>query len=298
MIRTRTSVFLHNVLLAMRVALTLSLVTLCTAPATAAETSGFTPMVIQQVSVTRQLAMLQGVCDAGTLGVEDGAALCKVCPSFTSDAGGKASRLQITNVIEGAFTRPNAAEALIDVAGCESHSELYGGAVILERTGEGWRRVFYRAGFRPSQCITFRTLNQTIGVACNIVDAAQGVQLGELVWVDLREGKYIETSLLRWFDNVQSNPRRLVSIFPQRFMKSDFNQDGRVDLRVTLRLREQAVPEKYSGAIDAIAGGYPFAAPETLRLIYLFDGNGFTLQTDSEAVKKRVDLLLERYLPE
>jgi hypothetical protein len=262
----------------------------------AAESSGFAPMVINRVSPSRQLIMLKAVCDEGTLSIEHGIPVCSVCPAFTSQAGEKNATLRINNVIEGAFTRADAAEALIDLDGCEPHSSMYGGAVLLERTEKGWRRGLYQPGFRAGECITFRTVERSQALACNVVDIAQGIQIGELSWVSLQGGEYQTSSLLRWFDNVQSNPRRLVSIFPHSFMKSDFNQDARVDLRVLVRLRDVPVPTKYPGAIDAIDAGHRFAEPETIRLTYLFDGKRLSLSPESSAGKARIDKLLEQYL--
>ena len=265
-------------------------------PVQAAESSGFTPMVINRVSPSRQLAMLKAVCDEGTLGIEDGVPVCKVCPAFTSQTGEKNASLRINNVIEGAFTRAGVAEALIDLEGCEPHANLYGGTVLLERTDKGWKRGLYEPGFRADECITFRTIELNQALACNTVDTAQGIQIGEISWISLAGGEYQASSLLRWFDNIQSNPRRLVSVFPASFMKSDFNQDSRVDLSVLVRLRDAPVPAKYPGAIDAIASGHRFAEPETVRLIYLFDGKQLSLSPQSKPGKAQIDKLLEQYL--
>jgi len=261
----------------------------------AAELSGFSPMAIDQVSITRQLAMLRAICDQGDVGIVDGVASCSQCPSYTSDADAAVSGLQISNVIEGNFTRSNAPEALVDVDGCEPSSNLGGGAVILERVGKGWRRVFYRAGFRPTHCIPFRTRDQVQALACNMVDFSHGVQLGELDWVELRDGEYRKTVLLTWLDNIQTNPRHLLSVFPYNFMKADFNSDGRVDLRVKFRLRDHIAPPEYAGMIDAIDAGYQLPEPDTLQLIYLFDGSRLALQADSAAAKQAIDTLLKTY---
>jgi hypothetical protein len=227
--------------------------------------------------------------------VVDGVASCTVCPSYTSDADAAISGLQIGNVIEGNFTRSNVAEVLVDLDGCEPHARLGGGGVILERIGKGWRRVFYRAGFRPNQCIRFRTRDRVQALACNIVDASHGVQLGELSWIELKDGVFHSTRLLRWLDNIQSNPPRLLSVFPYNFMTADFNGDGRVDLRVKFRLRDERAPQQYDGMIDAIDAGYELPEPRTLQLLYLFDGTRLALAPESAAAKQSIDALLKTY---
>ena len=265
------------------------------APLDAQELSGFSPMAIQQVSITRQLAMLRAICDQGDVGIVDGVASCNQCPSYTSDADAAVAGLQIGNVIEGNFTRSNAPEVLVDVDGCEPSSNLGGGGVILERVGKGWRRVFYRAGFRPGHCIPFRTRDQVQALACNVVDFSHGVQLGELDWIELKDGEFRRTMLLTWLDNIQTNPRRLLSVFPYSFMKADFNSDGRVDLRVKFRLRDHITPQQYAGMIDAIDAGYELPEPRSLQLVYLFDGARLTLQPQSVAEKQAIDALLKAY---
>ena len=264
-------------------------------PLHAGEISGFSPLAIEQVSVTRQLGMLRAICDQGDVGVVDGVASCMVCPSYTSDADAAVSGLQISNVIEGNFTRSNVAEVLVDLDGCEPHARLGGGAVILERIGKGWRRVFYQAGLRPTQCVPFRTRERVQALACNIVDFSHGVQLGELTWIELKDGVFRSTPLLSWLDNIQSNPRHLLSVFPYNFMTADFNRDGRVDLRVKFRLRDHKAPEQYEGMIDAIDAGYELPEPRTLQLIYLFDGMRLALQAESVAAKQTIEALVKTY---
>ena len=264
-------------------------------PLQAGEISGFSPLAIEQVSITRQLAMLRAICDQGDVGIVDGLASCTVCPSYTSDADAAVSGLQIGNVIEGNFTRGNVPEVLVDLDGCEPHARLGGGAVILERIGKGWRRVFYRAGFRPTQCIRFRTRDQVQALACNIVDFSHGVQLGELDWIELKDGVFHSTTLLSWLDNIQTNPAHLLSVFPYNFMTADFNHDGRVDLRVKFRLRDERAPQQYDGMIDAIDAGYELSEPRTLQLLYLFDGMRLALAPESAAAKQSIDALLKTY---
>jgi hypothetical protein len=257
--------------------------------AKAAETSGFTPILIENISVTRQLDLLQAICEPGQVTMRAGAPTCNTCPPYTS--GGPAG-LRITNAIESNFTRPGASEVLVDTTGCEPASG--GGSVLLEADKRGWSRILYRAGFRSNECVRFRTLKQTVSLACNMSSIDQGIQRGKLEWLSLRDGKPTQQSLLDWYDNSQSNPRRLVSIFPHRFMKSDFNSDGRVDLQVNVRVRDETVPAKYPSFVDAVAAGHRFKKAGSLRLVYLFDGSTLVLSPNSEAAKTDIDALLEQ----
>jgi hypothetical protein len=262
----------------------------------ASETTGLSPVMIEKLSTARQLVMLRALCDGASVTMHNDTPACTRCPSYTG-AAGKDGRFRISNAITGTFTRPNASQILLDMAGCEDDTNGAGGAAVLEQTEKGWQRVLYVPGLRPRECIRFRTLFKVQSLACNVVQTRAGVQLGELTWVELRDGQYRTTTLLHWLDNMRSDPRRLVSLFPQSFMKADFNQDGRVDLRVVMKVRDEAVPEKYSGAIGAINEGYRFAEPASHRLIYLFDGKGLTLQPGSEAAKAGIDGLFEKHRP-
>lgn len=258
-----------------------------------AEEKSILTRVIERVSLTRQLAMLRPVCPEGSLTVEDGVPGCSICPDFTSLAGDK-SFFAISNVIEGNFTHPDAFEAMLDMEGCESHSDLYGGAVVIQREKGGWERLLYKRGLRPTECLKFRTIFRTVSLACNVVDSVQGILIGKLQWVDLRNGDLRLMTLFRWYDNMQGNPRQLISVFPDRFLKADFNQDGRIDLRASLRVRNTRVPDRYEGAIDAIDGGYKFPEPETIQLIYLFNGEELKLSPQSEKAKQSVDRIVDQ----
>ena len=271
----------------------LGVISFCVVPpqARAAESSGFTPILIEKISVARQLNMLQAICKPGQVTMRDGTPTCKACPSYTS---GGAVGLQITNAIEGNFTRSDTSEVLVDTSGCEPASANGGGSVLLESSERGWSRILYQAGFRSNECIRFRTLKQTTSLACNMSGVNAGIQRGKLEWLSLRDTKPVQDTLLEWYDNSQSNPRRLVSIFPHRFMKSDFNSDGRVDLQVNVRMRDETVPDKYPNFIDAMAAGHRLREARSLRLIYLFDGSTLILSPNSEASKRNIDALLKQ----
>ncbi len=257
----------------------------------AAEISGFSPVMIENISTSRQLQLLRAICEPGDVSMHDGTPVCKTCPTFTS--GSPAGRLAIGNAIEGNFTQMGAGEVLLDTTGCEPASSNGGGSVLLESSENGWTRVLYLPGFRSNECVRFRTMQKTNALACNMSSLVDGIQRGKLTWLNLRNAKPVQSHLLDWYDNSRSNSRRLLSIFPHRFMKSDFNSDGRVDLQVSLRMRDETVPDKYAGYIDAMAAGHRFRKAKSLRLVYLFDGNTLTLSPNSEATKTDIDNLLK-----
>jgi hypothetical protein len=255
------------------------------------EATGFAPIAIEKASPARRVALLRAICDEGQITMRDGEPVCGRCPAYTSGGDGT---LRIRNVIEGNFTRAGASEVLVDLRGCEPPSRRDGASVLLEENNRRWSRTLYLAGLRSNECVRFRNVRQTLLLACNMFAMERGVQRGELVLLELRDAKPVQHFLLRWLDNSESNPRRLFSAFPHRFLKSDFNQDGRVDLQVHVRIRDEPVPEKYPGFIDAIIAGHQFAEPRAVRLLYLFDGTTLSLSPASEAAIHDIDALLER----
>lgn len=280
---------LHAVLVAVVAGFPLAFIT---APKVkAAELSGFKPILIEKVSVSRQLDLLRAICEPGQVTIRNGTPVCSTCPSYTS--GGPAN-LRIVNAIEGNFTRPGAQEVLLDTSGCEPTTVNGGGSVLLEAGENGWSRILYLHGFRSNECVRFRTMQQTVSLACNMSSIDGGIQRGKLEWLNLRNAKPVQLHLFDWYDNSQSNPRQLVSIFPHRFMKSDFNSDGRVDLQVNLRMSNETVPTRYPGYIDAMAAGHHFKKAKSLRLVYLLDGSTLVLSPGSEATKADIDALLEQ----
>jgi hypothetical protein len=64
--------------------------------------------------------LLAGVCRGG--------GACTPCPSFTSDDLGT---LSPQTVLYGRFTDPARTDALIDMDGCASHAENFGGSLLL-----------------------------------------------------------------------------------------------------------------------------------------------------------------------
>jgi len=101
--------------------------------------------------------------------------------------------------------------------------------------------------------------------------------------------------LMSWYDNIQRNPRELVVVYPSRMFRSDFNQDGRSDVRITFRLLEHRIPTKYSGALDAIEQGYQVPEAQKLGVIYLFDGLNLVVHPNSEKAVDTIRDLLNRH---
>lgn len=266
------------------------------APGDAQQTASAFRNIVDRVSRSSSLLMLQAVCDAGMAEIKDGIARCTACPSFTSLSGRK-SGFSMANVVLGSFTQAREPEALLYMKGCESGVTVDGGIVLLRQTGSGWSRLQYQKRLGFTECLKFRTLENVSNLLCSHSFQAGGNQSGEIFWIDITDNNFSRTTLLRWYDNTGSNPRELVSVFPYRFLRSDFNQDARSDVRIGFHVREQLIPEEYSGALDAINSGYRIDAPRSLSLTYLFNGISLKLHKDSQQDLTTISEILNRHLP-
>jgi hypothetical protein len=250
--------------------------------------------LVSRFSSTRESLMLSAICDPGTITLKKGQAGCARCPSFTGQSG-DAGGFSIENIITGIFLKPNTSEALLNMTGCESRANASGGLVLLRQGKGGWNRIWYRPGDQLTDCLNFRTTRNVQSLLCNRSDVAQGIENGELVWVSLDENGVKVSPLMSWYDNIQRNPRELVVVYPSRMFRSDFNQDGRSDVRITFRLLEHRIPTKYSGALDAIEQGYQVPEAQKLGVIYLFDGLNLVVHPNSEKAVDTIRDLLDRH---
>lgn len=252
--------------------------------------------LIERFPTTGERQMMRGVCDQGSIKVDDGVSRCAVCPSYTSYAGDKTG-FAIDEIIPGTFAAVHEQEVLLNMKGCEPQSELGGGMVLLRRTDAGWSRLHYQKGYRLRDCMKFPMADERHSLFCNQSTVTRGGEIGQILWVSVTADEFQARLLLPWYDNVTSNPRQLVTVFPARFQRSDFNQDGRNDLHILFRIRKETIPEKYNGAIEAIDAGYELDPPRLLGLVYLFDGKSLLLDEGSSEAFAEINLLLEKYMP-
>jgi hypothetical protein len=265
-----------------------------------ASASGKDPSVLRRlvelVPVTGMRQMMRGVCDQGAVKVRDGVARCAECPSYTSSAGDK-SGFAVVEMMQGSFTAGGTEEVLLNMKGCESAVDSGGGMVLLRHSDSGWSRMLYQKGYRLRDCLKFPMQDARQALFCSQSSFGETGETGQILWATVTSGAIQTRSLVRWYDNVTSNPRRLVTVFPARFQRTDFNQDGYNDAHILFRIREEMIPDKYAGAIDAIDAGYDLLSPRLLGLVYLFDGKSFSLDEDSKEAFDEINMLLDKYLP-
>jgi hypothetical protein len=108
-------------------------------------------------------AILKAVCGAGATvqNSPHGTQMyCSPCPEFTSLHGLSTENFRLRFVLGGNFTAPDAQDLAAFFEGCELFSENFGGAVLLNKAGDGWKMARYVAALMPA---AVRTIRMTSG---------------------------------------------------------------------------------------------------------------------------------------
>jgi hypothetical protein len=243
----------------------------------------------------REMATLgAAICGAPLAPVGDGGIGCTACPTFTPESGSDEG-LVIRNLLRGQFSGSGRDELLLDTSGCEPHAAEFGGALILEPVGDGWRRVWYQSGLRLDDCIAFtgRTRDRLV---CNERFSGQGTRVGEVseIWVEPQGAQ--RRRLLRWADNLDSDSHRLVSLTPESVQAADLNGDARVDLRIHLSLIQTRLPDRYTDLATAQEAGYALPEPSPEVVDFLQGPEGFSPAPSARARLSRLEQMLRPLL--
>jgi hypothetical protein len=75
--------------------------------------------------------------------------------AFDARGGSAPGELSLDTVAYGRFTAPNAQEAYITYSGLESHSDGFGGGILLRGSDGGWKPVRWIAGGQMDHCVAF-----------------------------------------------------------------------------------------------------------------------------------------------
>lgn len=74
----------------------------------------------------------------------------------------------------GSFTAAGRDELAVDGTGCAPHSLHWGGTLLLERSGSGWKVMRFEAGLRTNDCVVFRGPGGRDLLVCTEIDGGQG----------------------------------------------------------------------------------------------------------------------------
>jgi hypothetical protein len=247
-------------------------------------------------------ALLQNVCQLAALpnatpGVPSFGCAC--CAPFDgckpSDAPVVADQAVYfpTQVVSGAFTSAGAEQRALPMAGCEPHSENYGGMVLLERSTQGFGLHRYVSGLSADQCWPVRRDDGRDVLVCTRSDVHQGTAEQQLfVWdfaasdAELLQGE----PLLFVNDNEMSgcwSERGMAVSSTEMAVPRLGKRAGHIELTIELDVREGKVTAAYLARCKELqdapdnVGSNPKRRPRTLlaghteRLVFRFDGSKF-----------------------
>jgi hypothetical protein len=74
------------------------------------------------------------------------------CPEGTGFANDTFDGWDLARVTRGHFLSPASDDVVLAMGGCESHSENFGGTILLTRRAQKWRMLWYKAGVPTEHC--------------------------------------------------------------------------------------------------------------------------------------------------
>lgn len=122
---------------------------------------GYTPPMENQArkpDAAEAGQILKAVCGANAQ-VNAEQMSCSPCPDFTSLHGLTTERFQLRWMLSGNFSAPGSQDLAVFFEGCEPLSDNFGGAVLLNKTGDGWKFSRYVSAMRPSAARAVRQNN-------------------------------------------------------------------------------------------------------------------------------------------
>jgi len=126
-------------------------------PATA-----YTPPLENQGRVpnaTEAAAILKAICgDSGHVSdsPQGSQMYCSPCPDFTSLHGLTTERFELRWMLPGSFSAAGADDLAVFFRGCELLTDRFGGAVLLNKAGDGWKMSRYDSALSPLAARTIR----------------------------------------------------------------------------------------------------------------------------------------------
>jgi hypothetical protein len=97
-------------------------------------------------------AILKAVCgDAGQVkdSPQGPKMYCTPCPDFTSLHGVSTEQFELRWVLAGSFSAPGAEDLAAFFRGCELLTDRFGGAVLLNKSADGWKMSRYDSAVVP-----------------------------------------------------------------------------------------------------------------------------------------------------
>ena len=122
---------------------------------------GYMPAMESQARIpdaAEGAAILKAVCgDGAKIDSSQGAVMsCSPCPDFTSLHGLTTEKFRLRFVLGGNFTAADSQDLAAFFEGCELFTDNFGGAVLLNKAGDGWKMGRYVSALMPDAVRTIR----------------------------------------------------------------------------------------------------------------------------------------------
>lgn len=256
---------------------------------------------------TEDKDLIQTVCPGHI--EKDGKVECgKNCPSSSGlDMGQHIFDLSLIDVTRGHFLSAASDDAVISTEGCESHSENFGGSILLTRRAERWIMLWYQSGVETLRCHKVQLKSGRGILVCLGEYGGQGNVWMQLYIEDLvrPQGSLMAENshgIFEVFDNSticggnvenESKPSALTHTLIEKIEFAASAPAGNATIVVEFSLGRRAMtPEAVKACY---AAPQPRQAPFTptmhrYRMEFVFHGSKFVPTPSSAALAKRLDL--------
>ena len=242
----------------------------------------YTPPMENQGRVPEPAAaaeILKAACGPAAQAGE-GRMYCSPCPDFTSLHGLTTEQFKLRFVLNGDFTAPGSGDLAVFFEGCEPLADNFGGAVLLNRSGAGWKFARYDSGLWP---VAVRSIRQSAGRDL-LFSASNSIGMG-LVNNSLDTFDFAQpAATARANVLLVSDTRRACGLeITTASLDKVTWQDHNFTAQVTWG-KIKATPEYLKDCPDKI----PDVATQQYQVRFVFDGTRFAPAEDSKTIFEQV----------
>ncbi len=200
-------------------------------------------------SSTEAAKVLQAVCPYNAQSTGGGALKslpgCKPCPVFTTDAGmANGEMFDLESVIYGSFTAPGIEEAVASFNGCEPHTSLFGGSILLRKIGNSWSMMRFLRALITKACRTYRLQSGRALLVCEQEDGHAEESEQWISVVDLsKEEPRLSVTVFSVLSTAMACGPTAVGGTIESATLTDLNGDGMPDLRLGVSVGQGTFPQ-------------------------------------------------------
>jgi hypothetical protein len=141
------------------------------------------PFDNQKPTASRDADLLESICPGRVKWAKE--VICSVpCPEFTGFAGDDFGWSH-ASVTRGHFLSSESDDATVATLGCESHSDNFGGTILLTRRSGQWKMLWYKGGVDTAACHKVGLADRREILVCLGGTGAQGYLTTSLYIEDL-----------------------------------------------------------------------------------------------------------------